>query len=247
MVLNAMNTYMNIYDVAFPSFVPGKFVQRKNRFVAVVEMNNGRRSEAHVPNSGRLGELLVPGYDVMVASARPGRKTAYDLALVNLEGFWVSIDSRLPNQLFAAGLRRSFWPMIPGNGTWRPEVSWEDSRLDGIWESEGGRTWVEVKSVTLVENGVAMFPDAPTQRGRRHLYHLRDLVERGERALVAFIIQRPDAELFSPNPRTDPAFAAALSRAAEAGVTIVACTCRLDLEGIVLDKMIPVELPAAFG
>lgn len=208
-------------------FRPARFCQRLNRFVAQVEID-GEIVSAHVPTSGRLGELLLPGADVQVRrGVNPKRKTAWDLMLVKTGDTWVSLDSRLPNYLVGQLLREDELPPFAGARDIKPEYKYGESRLDfAFTDGEGQRTLVEVKSVTLVEECVAMFPDAPTLRGTRHLEELARAVGEGYRAAVLFIIQRDDATSFAPNHRTDPAFAQALRRAKEAGVEIYAWKCK---------------------
>lgn len=208
-------------------FKTGRFCQRLNRFVARVEID-GEIVTAHVPTSGRLGELLLPGAEVQLrSSSNPQRKTAWDLMLVKTGETWVSLDSRLPNYLVGQLLRNEALAPFPGATDIKPEYVYGESRLDfAFTDGDGQRTLVEVKSVTLVEDGVAMFPDAPTLRGTRHLRELARAVGEGYRAAVLFIVQRDDATSFAPNHRTDPAFAGALREAEEAGVEIYAWKCK---------------------
>ncbi len=227
----------------------GRFVRRDNRFRVVVEVN-GRETAAHLPNSGRLSELLIPGREVRVASmSNPRRKTPYDLKLVRHAGVWVSVDARLPNLLFAEAFRTGSLPGFEGYTELHPEVTLEDSRIDFLFSNEdlqatgpAGSCWVETKSVTLVEEGVARFPDAPTGRGRRHVETLTRAVERGDRAAVVFVVQRPDARAFAPHVVADSRFAHALRRASVAGVAVLAYRCRVSEDEVALDVPVPVLL-----
>jgi sugar fermentation stimulation protein A len=222
--------------------VQGHFVSRDNRFRATVRVNGGK-AWAHVPNSGRLTELFTPGRPVWLApSGDPGRKTAYDLKLVEYASVLVSVDARLPNVLFAEALVAGRLPAFTHHRIER-EVFLDDSRLDFRLLGEAAACWVETKSVTLVNDGVAMFPDAPTQRGRRHLLALMDAVVSGSRAAVVFVVQRPDARRFEPFVQADPDFSSTLRRAADAGVEVQAYTCRVTLDAINLTDQIPVRLP----
>jgi len=227
----------------FPTLLPARFLRRENRFRATIEID-GRPAAAHVPNSGRLGELLVPGALVWVSPASTsGRKTAYDLRLVAHGDVLVSIDARLPASLLTEAWQEGRLPPFADCETLEREVRAGDSRLDlRLWRS-GEPCWIEAKSVTLVENGLALFPDAPTSRGVRHLEELIRLRSEKERAAVIFVVQRPDAVAFSPNASADSAFARTLCAAAEAGVEILAFTCQVSLMEIVLDHAIPVRLP----
>ncbi len=210
-------------------FVPGTFLQRLNRFVARVEVA-GQEATAHVPTSGRLGELLLPGAEVRLRPAgTANRKTAWDLMMVRTGRTWVSLDSRLPNHLVGQQLRRDDLPPFAGATGVRAEVAHGAGRLDfSFTDGQGQQVLMEVKSVTLVEEGVAMFPDAPSVRGARHLGELARAARDGWRATVLFIIQRGDAKVFRPNRRTDPDFSSALEQAVAAGVEVYAWRCRVD-------------------
>jgi sugar fermentation stimulation protein A len=221
--------------------IPARFVRRDNRFRVSVKVD-GRLVAAHLPNSGRLGELLTPGRELRLASMPdPRRKTRYDLKLVRYAGVWVSVDARIPNPLFAESFHAGDMSRFEGYLHLQPEVTLDDSRIDFLLTGPGGRLWVETKSVTLVEEGVARFPDAPTKRGRRHLETLIRAVGWGDQAAVLFIVQRPDACAFRAHTEADPAFAQTLRRAMAAGVAVLACRCQVSEEEITLDEFIPVE------
>ena len=223
--------------------VAARFVRRDNRFRVSVEVD-GRPALAHLPNSGRLGELLTPGRELRLAPMPdPRRKTPYDLKLVRYAGVWVSVDARAPNPLFAEAFHAQLLPGFESYSRLRPEVALEDSRIDFLLTGPAGRLWVETKSVTLVEDGIARFPDAPTERGRRHLGVMVRALERGDQAAVLFVVQRPDARAFGPHTQADPDFARALRRALEAGVSVLACRCCVSEDEIVLDTFIPVVWP----
>jgi sugar fermentation stimulation protein len=205
-----------------------RFLTRPNRYLARVELG-GREVAAHVPNPGRMTELLAPGRTRgwVIRADSPNRATKFDLVAVRHRGRRVSIDSRVANHLvrqrLAAGGLQEFGP-----GPWEPERSWGGSRFDfGVRTSQGEmRALLEVKSSNLRLGELASFPDAPTARGTRHMDHLCHAANRGIRAGVLFLIQRPDVRGFVPNARTDPEFARALSRAAAAGVRVRAYTSR---------------------
>jgi sugar fermentation stimulation protein A len=221
--------------------VSGHFIRRLNRFAALVRVA-GRDERVHVRNSGRLRELLVPGRPVLLEPAhREGRRTRFTLALVRLTGGYVSVDAHLPNALVEAGLRRGGVPGCRGYCFLRREPEMGRKRADFLLERGDTRCLVEVKSVTLVEGGVALFPDAPTARGRSHLEHLIAARGQGLEGVVLFVIQRADAIALTPNRRTDPAFAAALTRARQAGVRIRAMTCRITRAGVWLAGSVPVR------
>lgn len=231
-------------DIRGP-LVQGTFVRRDNRFRATVEVE-GRRVAAHVPNSGRLRELFVPGRRVFVRPVQAAhRKTAYDLVMVEVDGRLVSLDARLPGPLLAEALRARRLPEFTGYDTVREEVVLDESRIDLLLEGRDGRCWVEAKSVTLVEEGVALFPDAVTARGTRHVETLARAVERGDDAAIVFVVQRDDARAFAPHDASDPKFGRALRAAAQAGVRIYAYTCTVTPTHIDLARRIPVILRSA--
>lgn len=224
------------------------FLRRENRFRAVVDLE-GRPLAVHVPNSGRLTELLTPGAAVWIRRHdRPDeRKTAADLALAEFAGALVSVDARLPNKLLAEALRGKLLAPFAMYDAAQAEVVAGHSRLDfrlTAADPEAGEPcWVETKSVTLVEQAVALFPDAPTERGLRHVRELVGLRRSGAgRAAVVFVIQRGDAAALTPHPTAHPAFAAGLREARRAGVELYAWRCAVDLAGISLSD--PVEVRA---
>ncbi len=223
---------------------PARFIRRENRFRALVECD-GHLLAAHVANSGRLGELFTPGAAVWVAPFQEpaGRKTACHLALVEYADTLVSVDARLPNRLVAEALSAGRLAPLAGYATVRPEVRVGSSRLDFLLSDgqAGPRCWLEVKSVTLVEDGLALFPDAPTTRGVKHLEELAALRRNGERVAVGFVIQRSDALRFAPHPTADPAFAAALRRVQAEGVEVYAWRCAVDHNAIELTDPVPVS------
>ena len=225
----------------------GRFVRRLNRFAALVEVG-GRRVLAHVANSGRLREVFVTGSTVYLRPVpRGGRRCPYDLALVRAGGTLVSADARLPNALVGEALRAGRIVSRRRDSRLRAEVRHGDSRLDFGLEGGGWRCLVETKSVTLEERGVALFPDAPTARGRRHLEVMARACRRGTEAAVVFVVQRGDAERFRPHWEADPKFARALVRAAAAGVRVLAYRCRVSREAIALEGAIPVRLERVRG
>ncbi len=219
------------------------FVFRPNRFSAIT-VCEGRETLAHVANSGRLTELLHADNRVYLAPVPPGRirKTAYDLALVEADGVLVSADARLPNPLFQEAVAEHKLPQFVGYSDIRREVAFGESRLDLLLTGDGGSCYVETKSVTLVENGVGLFPDSPTVRGRKHLYSLLSAVRGGHRAAVVFVVQRPDATAFAPNKAADPEFCAALREVGAGGVEAYAYRCAVSLREIVISDELPIEI-----
>lgn len=225
--------------------VQARFKVRLNRFAALVECQK-EELKVHVPNSGRLQELLLPGTPVLLTPREGGqRKTAFDLSFVPTPAGqdWVCIDSRVPNALVTAGAFGRHNPFYPGHYLVRREPSLGESRLDFLFDGMKGPLYVENKCVTLVTEGnIARFPDAPTDRGRRHLGELTRLVRGGGRGAVLFLVQRPDAVAFCPHDAMDPAFGEGLRQAWAAGVQVTAWTCGINPGRILLRSEIPVLL-----
>lgn len=226
-----------------PDLEEATFVTRLNRFAALMR-REGEDVMVHVANSGRMGELLRPENPMFVAPAPPGshRKTGYDLALVEVDGVYVSADARLPNLLVQEAFVDHRLPEFAGYDRVTREVALEDSRIDLLLSGAARQCYVEVKSVTLVEDGVGLFPDAPTQRGSKHVLSLQRAVERGDRAAVFFVIQRPDAHSLTPNQAADPRFCRSLSDAVELGVEAYAYRCDVDRRRVALSDSVPVRL-----
>ncbi len=209
-------------------------LKRLTRFTCLVDVG-GREERVFLPNSGRLGELLQPGRRVfLVPQGTPKRKTGYDLAIVSLGELLVSVDARIPNKLFAVALASPALPHFEGYSILRSEVPLGHGRLDFLLGRGDERCLVEVKLVTLVKNGRALFPDAPTERGTRHLCSLIAARGEGQGAAVVFIIQRSDAHSFSPYDTVDPRFGQVLRHAAQHGVGVYAFCCRVSRNGISL-------------
>jgi sugar fermentation stimulation protein A len=219
-------------------------VERPNRFIGVVDIN-GIQVKAYIPNPGRMYELMVPGKHVYVRPAvGRRRKTHYNLIGVEHAGVLVSIDSILPNRFMKRMLLGHKLEMFSDYETVVPEPKYYNGRFDFKLEGLNGVTLIEVKSCTLVENGRAIFPDAPTKRGARHMKHLaRALTEKiADKTAVVFIIQRPDVQVFSPNDPTDPEFANALRGAAINGVKVYALKTEVVDWDLQLLGQVPVEL-----
>lgn len=208
----------------------GVFLSRPNRFIAHVETCGGVEV-CHVKNTGRCRELLVPGAPVwLTESANPARRTRFDLVAVQKGDRLINMDAAAPNRVFgevlAAGL------LLPSPTLIRPETRFGDSRLDFYVENRSSRAFCEVKGVTLERDGVALFPDAPTERGVKHLKELVKCVEAGFSAWAVFIVQMRDVRYFTPNRATHPAFADALRAASDAGVRLLCLDCRVTPDSI---------------
>jgi sugar fermentation stimulation protein A len=225
-----------------PGLIEGRFLVRLNRFAAAVEVA-GQEVMVHVANSGRMRELLVRGNRVLVKPVLGDRrKTRFDLALVDLGFTLASADARLPNVLMAEALEGGGLPQFRDYPRLHREVPFAESRLDLMLEGPGGRCYVETKSVTLVVDGVGLFPDAPTLRGVKHLGSLVKAVAAGHRGVVVFVVQREDARAVAPHDVADPQFGAALRQAVAAGVEAFAYRCRVTPQEITLSDRLPVNL-----
>ncbi len=234
--------------MVYGKILPGVFQARPNRFIAHVEMG-GRLEVCHVKNTGRCRELLVPGVKVWLEeSANPARKTKYDLIAVEKarpEGsLLINMDSQAPNKVFgewAAAGGLGFVPTLL-----RPETTYGNSRFDYYWEwsqeGEARRGFWEVKGVTLEEGGTARFPDAPTLRGVKHLEELVLARQAGCEAGVCFIVQMAGMDHVEPNDATHPEFGAALRRAAQAGVEVLALECAVEPGRLAAERVLPVCL-----
>lgn len=222
----------------YGKIVHGKFITRPNRFIAMVDVN-GEEVKCHVKNTGRCRELLIPGADVILHEPEQGnRKTKYDLVSVYKGDKLINMDSQAPNKIAREYLSK----IIPGLKTLRAEVKCGDSRFDFYADTENGGMFIEVKGVTLEKDGVAMFPDAPTERGIKHVNGLVRLTVEGYSAMILFVVQMTGVKYMIPNNETHPAFGEALKRAQKAGVDIRAVDCTV-FEGKVYPREeIPVIL-----
>lgn len=224
----------------------GIFLRRPNRFIAHVDIE-GVETVCHVKNTGRCRELLVPNSTVYVEKAsNPNRKTAYDLIAVekilpNGEKLLVNMDAQAPNQLFKEWAEAGHF--VEGLTLLRPETKWGNSRFDFYWEAtEGRRGFVEVKGVTLEDDGHCRFPDAPTERGVKHIQELMACQQEGYQATICFVIQMAGMVDFAPNDVTHPAFGQALRQARDSGVQILAQGCDVGTDWITVAEALPMVL-----
>ena len=223
----------------YPNIVPGVFHARPNRFIAHIEINE-QTEICHVKNTGRCRELLPTGAKVWCQrSDNPNRKTKYDLITVQKGDRLINMDSQAPN---AAAKE---WLLSGGLGEitdLRPETFYGDSRFDFSFQKDGKLCYLEVKGVTLETDGICAFPDAPTERGVRHLKELAQAASEGYGAYVLFVIQMADVQYLHPNDETDPAFGAALRHAAENGVNILAPDCAVTHDTMMIRQPVLVKL-----
>ena len=224
----------------YKNITKGKFIDRPNRFIANVEIN-GQVEVCHVKNTGRCKELLVPGAEVYVyKSDNPDRKTKYDLIAVKKGEKLVNIDSQVPNKIFYEWVEKSGF--FENMTLLKPECKYKKSRFDCYIEYNNKKAYVEVKGVTLEKSGVLMFPDAPTERGVKHLNELCECIYDGFEAFVFFIIQMNDALYFTPNRETHPEFAEALLKAKENGVNVIAVSCNVYEDEITIADFVEVKI-----
>ena len=208
------------------------FLERPNRFVARVRLEDGGETVVHVKNTGRCRELLLPGVPVILAKGEnPGRRTAWDLVGVYKRGALFNIDSQAPNRAAAEWLAAGGYDGIRFDAV-KPEYRIGASRIDFCMEHAGERYLMEVKGCTLERDGIGYFPDAPTERGTKHLRELTEAVRLGYRCAAAFVIQTEGVTEVLPNRETDPAFGEALDRARDAGVRVLFLPCRVWESGI---------------
>ena len=225
----------NIYDAVF--------ISRPNRFNAKVLLNN-EEIIVHVPNTGRCKELLIPGVKVCLREELgEKRKTKYDLIAVYKNGVLINIDSQIPNKVVKEALINKSVDKLVDYSNISSEKTFGNSRFDFKLEDDyGNQYYLEVKGVTLEENGHTRFPDAPTERGKKHLLELIEVKKSGRGAGVLFLIQMEHVKDFSPNFETDPKFSEALLEAKKSGVDIFAYSCKVSHDGIEIHKSIEVKI-----
>ncbi|MCH7613367.1 MAG: DNA/RNA nuclease SfsA [Candidatus Marinimicrobia bacterium] len=224
------------------SLIKGVFLERPNRFITIISLGD-TIVESHLPDPGRLQELLIPGAIVyaLPAPENSERKTKYSTVMVENNGVLISLDTTLPNRFI-----KHYLNTIPLFADWsiiKAEYTVGNHRIDFLLnDSFGNEVYTEIKSVTFVENKIAKFPDAVTARGRKHVNLLAKLVEDGKRSLVLFVCQRPDANEFRPMWNRDPEFAKALKNAYDGGVRIHCITTNISLKEMTYSNEIPVNL-----
>ena len=219
-----------------------EFMERPNRFVAVVRLKEtGKIIRVHVKNTGRCRELLVPGAEVILEDFRDrmgSRKMEYSLIAVYKGDLLINMDSQAPNIAVGEMLKEGRLK-LPGLkyplSRIKPEAKFGDSRLDFyVEDAEQRKAYIEVKGVTLEDDSIVRFPDAPTERGTKHLKELQKAAAEGFGAYVIFVVQMDRAEKFEPNAATDPVFAETLSRVGSSGVNILSYTCRVEEDGMTI-------------
>ncbi len=224
----------------YESIVEGRFLSRPNRFIAMVEVG-GKTEVCHVKNTGRCKELLIEGATVFLQkSDNPARKTKFDLISVIKNDILINMDSQAPNHVFREWVENR--GCFHGITLIKPECKYKNSRFDFYLEAEGKGHFIEVKGVTLEKDGVLMFPDAPTQRGVKHIRELMDAVKDGYGGHIFFVAQMENCRYFTPNRETHAAFADALTVAREHGVQVHCVNCIVTRETLEIQGFVPIEL-----
>ena len=224
--------------------IKGNFIDRPNRFVTIVKVGN-KSVKSHLPDPGRLREILTPGRELYLrkAIASENRVTDYSTILAKYNGELVSLVSALPNQFVKECINSRILPFLNDFVLVKPEVVHGNHRFDFLLKDKSGDPfYLEVKSVTYVENGIAEFPDAVTDRGKRHAQALQALVETGFQAGILFVVQRSDANSFQPMWERDPKFGKALVNAHQAGVQVWCITTHISETNMTYQEEIPVNL-----
>lgn len=222
--------------------VQGSFEKKLNRFIAEVYVN-GIKEQVHIKNTGRLTNLLQPGVEVLLElNDRPNRKTRFSLISVAKEGGWVNIDSLAPNRMAYEALKAGKLAEFGAVNYIQREVTYGDSRFDLYFEKAAEKGFIEVKGVTLEQGGAAMFPDAPTSRGTKHVLELIKAAQEGYTCAILFIVQMKGCHAFTPHREIDPAFADALRQASLQGVQILAYDARVEEDACMIDAPLPVHI-----
>ena len=222
----------------------GRLIQRYKRFFADVELADGSKLTAHCPNTGSLLGCLAPGSPVVLRDSQDvRRKLRHTLQAIRVDGHWVNVDTSLPNRVVREAIKAGEVPELAGYDVLRAEVAFgEGSRADLLLTRGDERCWIEIKSTTLARAGVALFPDAVTERGLKHLRELARAAQKGERAVQFFLVSRGDVERFAPAADIDPEYAKALRLAARAGVEVLAYAARVEPKRFELARRLPVDL-----
>ncbi|MCG6882050.1 MAG: DNA/RNA nuclease SfsA [Deltaproteobacteria bacterium] len=241
-----------IYPTAtlkWPKLIEGTLIKRYKRFMADVKLRNHHVVTAHCPNSGSMKTCCETGRKIYLSRHnKPSRRLKYTWEMIQMEDSLVGVNTMVPNRLTEAAVSAGDIPELAGYETIRREVKYgENSRIDLLLEKGGNRCFVEVKNCTLVEGGLACFPDAVTSRGLKHLIELQKEVEKGHRSVMFYLIQRMDADRFEPADHIDQAYGKELRKAVLNGVEVLVYDVAMDLEGIRLNGPVPFHLQPGTG
>ncbi|KAB1441728.1 DNA/RNA nuclease SfsA [Pseudodesulfovibrio senegalensis] len=221
--------------------VAASFAERRKRFTVYGELPDGTSVAAHTNNTGSMAGLLRPGRDMLLSpAANPARKLRWTLEAVRVHGSWVGVNTATPNRMLRRAWETDALPEMRGYDAFRAEARYGQSRLDALLTGKQGELWVECKNVTLVEDCVAAFPDAVTERGQKHLRELMGLARTGVRVALFFLVQRMDGQCFGPADYVDPVYAELFYEAMSAGVEMWPWVARVDERGIALDHRLEV-------
>lgn len=226
--------------------IKGKLIKRYKRFLADVELEDGSLITAHCPNTGAMTTCKGEGWPVLLSvHDNPNRKYKHTWEMVYNGNCWISINTHRTNQIVCDGIKDGLIPELAGYEEIRREVKYgENSRVDILLTKENQKCYVEIKSVTLVEDGVYMFPDAVTKRGLKHLNELENMVKSGHRAVIFYLLQRSDGSSFSPAAHIDPDYALALKESIQNGVEILVYNTVIEPPGIrIKDRLLDVKSP----
>ena len=224
----------------YTNIIKAKFINRPNRFISYVSID-GKTEAAHVKNTGRCKELLIPDTNVYLEIAEnPDRKTKYDLITVEKNNTLVNIDSQAPNKVIEEWLKKG--KIFSKKAVIKREFTYKKSRFDFYVEDGKRKAFIEVKGVTLERDGIAYFPDAPTERGVKHIHELQSSLKEGFEAYIIFVIQMKNIKELRPNDVTHKAFGDALRKASKAGVKVLALDCLIKPDSITADQQIAVVL-----
>ena len=224
----------------YDKIVKGKFIERPNRFIAYVDID-GKIEKCHVKNTGRCRELLIPGAKVYLEeSSNSNRKTKYSLVGVMKGNMMINMDSQAPNKVVKEWLELK--ASEKGIILIKPEKVYGESRIDFYYETDSSKAYMEVKGVTLIEDGIARFPDAPTERGIKHIEHLIELKQLGYETYIMFVIQCKGVKWFEPNDITHKAFGDALRKAVKTGVKVLAYDCVVAEDSLMIDSFVEVRV-----
>lgn len=239
--MNKQLPTLNEYDIKWPDLIRGTLIKRYQRFKADVKLRNGHIVTAHCANTGSMTACAEPGRTVYISRHhRKERKLKYTWEMIDMPTSLVGVNTSVPNRLVETAVTAQKVSALSGYDTVRPEVKYgHNSRIDLLLERDKHRCFVEIKNCTLVENGVASFPDAVTSRGLKHLKDLQREVRRGHRAVMFYLIQRMDADLFRPADHIDKVYGQELRKALRKGVEILVFDVYLDPEGIRLNRELP--------
>ena len=223
--------------------IEGKLVRRWNRFLSEVELYNGEIIRAHCPNSGRMTTCNMPGAPVLVRFVDdPKRKLKYTWEMIHTGKHWVCINTGRANQVTKEALKQKLIPEFAEFANVRPEFKIGKSRIDFLLENDNEKCFIEVKSVSYIEQDECCFPDAVTTRGLKHLNELIELKEQGHRAAMLYLVMSDEPKSFSPADHVDPDYGQALREAHKKGVEIYVYTCKTTAEEMLINRQIPFHL-----